>query len=102
MEDKWFVYFDEPFLFLHRSWTGQAIYRVKLEAHAQGAIVGEALHGPKAINDDQAEYHAKLLDFLISNLLLKKAKPFPLPKGYDEKVEGVLQHHVSGTGYRQA
>jgi len=28
MEDKWFVYFEEPHLFLHRSWTGQPVYRL--------------------------------------------------------------------------
>jgi hypothetical protein len=21
MEDKWFIYYEEPYLFLHRSWT---------------------------------------------------------------------------------
>ena len=25
MEDKWFVYFDEGYLYLHRSWTGYCI-----------------------------------------------------------------------------
>jgi hypothetical protein len=25
MEDKWFVYLDEPYLFFHRSWTGKPV-----------------------------------------------------------------------------
>jgi hypothetical protein len=25
MEDKWFVYYEEPQLFFHRSWTGQPV-----------------------------------------------------------------------------
>ena len=25
MEDKWFVYYEEPELFFHRSWTGQPV-----------------------------------------------------------------------------
>jgi len=28
MEDKWFIYYEEPYLFLHRGWTGQPVYRV--------------------------------------------------------------------------
>lgn len=28
MEDKWFVYYEEPHLFIHRSWTGQPVYRL--------------------------------------------------------------------------
>src|SRR5262249_61512865 len=25
MEDRWFIYFEDPWLFLHRSWTGFCI-----------------------------------------------------------------------------
>jgi hypothetical protein len=41
MEDKWFIYLQEPHLFLHRSWTGQPVYRVKLEPTGAGASVVE-------------------------------------------------------------
>ena len=50
MEDKWFIYFEEPCLYLHRSWTGQPVYRLKLIDMGQrdgpgylGARVDEAL-----------------------------------------------------------
>ena len=26
MEDKWFVYFENDWLYLHRSWTGSLVY----------------------------------------------------------------------------
>ena len=42
MGDKWFIYFDEPYLFFHRSWTGQAVYKVKLARDPNGASVTEA------------------------------------------------------------
>jgi hypothetical protein len=29
MDDKWFIYFESPYLYLHRSWTGKLIYRVE-------------------------------------------------------------------------
>jgi hypothetical protein len=30
MEDKWFAYFENEWLFIHRSWTGFCIYQVHL------------------------------------------------------------------------
>ena len=43
MEDKWFSFFEEPWLYLHRSWTGFCVYQVRFEAIANGARVTEAL-----------------------------------------------------------
>lgn len=104
MEDKWFVYFEEPYLYLHRSWTGHPVYRLRLEATSDGARVAEALWSSDlaARPSSDIEYEAKLLDFLLSNLLLDQAKPFPRPARVTEPVPGLLQHHVSGTGYREA
>ncbi len=30
MEDKWFAYFENEWLYIHRSWTGFCIYQVHL------------------------------------------------------------------------
>ena len=43
MEDKWFIYYEEPHLFLHRSWTGEPVYRLTLSSGQEGAEVTEAL-----------------------------------------------------------
>jgi hypothetical protein len=101
MEDKWFIYFEQPYLFLHRSWTGKPVYRVCLAAIDERAIVTEALCAADLLEPGGPEYHAKLLDFLIGNLLLAKAKLFPMLKNFTEKSKGLLQHHISGTGYSQ-
>lgn len=102
MEDKWFIYYQKPYLFLHRSWTGHPVFRVMLKESAGGATVMEARRS--ALPDRPLEgldlgYEAKLLDFLISNLLLGKAKPFPVPQGMEQPAPGIYQHVVSGTGY---
>ena len=34
MEEKWFAWFDEPILYLHRSWTGYCIYQVRFQENA--------------------------------------------------------------------
>jgi hypothetical protein len=101
MEDKWFVYFEEPYLFFHRSWTGFPVYRLTLAGKNGCAIVTEALCSSSREDLRDPEYQAQLLDFLVSNLLLGKAREFPVPPGLREPAPGVFQHHVAGTGYRQ-
>lgn len=31
MEDRWFVFYQEPWLYIFRSWTGLGIYEVRFE-----------------------------------------------------------------------
>jgi hypothetical protein len=42
MEDKWFIFFEEPCLFFHRSWTGDCIFQLRLRSDEHGYIVAEA------------------------------------------------------------
>lgn len=51
MGDKWFIFFEEPWLYLHRAWIGHCIFQVRFEAAPAGARVAEAL-----VNRDPAEY----------------------------------------------
>jgi hypothetical protein len=102
MEDKWFIYFEEPSLFLHRSWTGQAVYRVDFERDGDEIRVAEAFCATDLLAGDEPAYQALLLSFLISNLLLGRAEPFPMPDGLTEPAPGVYQHVVAGTGYPES
>jgi hypothetical protein len=97
MEDKWFIYYDAPFLFFHRSWTGKPVYRLKFLIRDHRAVVDEMLRSHDIAESDEG-YDARLLDFLIGNLLLGKCKPFPVPADMLGGAE-VYQHHVSGTGF---
>ena len=84
MDNKWFVYYEEPHLFLHRSWTGQAVYRLALKNVPTGAEVTEALLsivvadalGVEASGIDW-DYEVQMLDYLVSSFLLGQDKPFP-------------------------
>jgi hypothetical protein len=104
MEDKWFVYYDEPHLFFHRSWTGQPVYRLTLRNVPNGFEVTEALWSKDIADTTKPDfdYQVKLLDFLVSNLLLGQAKPFPVSPGLMDPMHGVFQHHISGTGYPES
>ena len=72
MEDKWAVFFDRPFLDIHRSWTGLLSYRVRLDVDGEGCRVAEVLvsnhvqmvHGPA--------YEAALASFLLRGMLLRQ------------------------------
>jgi len=103
MEDKWFIYYEEPHLFFHRSWTGQPVYRLTLRKKPDGAEIHQALWSNVLAEAREADpgYQVLLLDFLISNLLLGDSKPFPLHRWLSEPAVGVFQHHVAGTGFPQ-
>lgn len=51
MDEKWFVYYEEPYLYLHRSWTGFCLYRVELDRGDDGVRISEAL-----VNRDPDQY----------------------------------------------
>ena len=102
MEDKWFVYYEGRELFFHRSWTGQPVYRISLATLEDGgAEVTETLWSKElaVASKDGPDYQARLLGFLVANLLLGQSLPFPLPSNLREPMPGVFQHHISGTGF---
>ena len=86
MEDKWFIYFEEGWLFFHRSWTGHGIYQVRVEpCDPQDQLstsryrIAEAWVSRDAsiyrFTDD--EHDRALVLFLIERFLLKEDVPFP-------------------------
>jgi len=82
MDDKWFVFFEAPWLYFHRSWTGFCIYGVRLESSSKGATVVESW---VSRNNDQyrkaqTDYEQQLLKRLIDGLLLGRAVPLPKPR----------------------
>jgi hypothetical protein len=103
MEDKWFIYYEQPHLFFHRSWTGQPVYRIKFVPSGSSYQVEEAAWATELSrgHEDQLTYQSELLAFLISNLILGKSTPFPRPAGLHEGMPGVFQHHVAGTHFHE-
>jgi 8-oxo-dGTP diphosphatase len=67
MEDKWFIYFDEPLLYLHRSWTGFCIYRVAFEPCNDGFRISEVIANRDA---DQYQESNDERDALLLTILL--------------------------------
>ena len=79
MEDKWFIFLEDDWLYLHRSWTGLCVYKLRFEKIAKGHKVSEAWvnQNPKQYKETSDEYNTVLLRYLIERLLLCKKVPFP-------------------------
>ena len=67
MEDKWFAFYEEPWLYLHRSWTGFGIYEVRFEPTQDSACVAEVV-----VSRDADQYAGKdsTADALLLAVLL--------------------------------
>ncbi len=101
MEDKWFIFYEAPWLFLHRSWTGICIYAVKLKEDGEAAAVEEAWVNRTVEQYREADdaYDAKMLSFLVDRLLLGLPAAFPTRQGASPDTRGaLLVHHVVGHG----
>lgn len=51
MENKWFIFFEQGWLYFHRSWTGACIYALRLDGSPAGVRVAESW-----VNRDPIEY----------------------------------------------
>jgi hypothetical protein len=104
MEDKWFIFHEQPWLYFHRSWTGYAIYGLRLERSASGFDAAEAWASRDAAQYTESDtgYDAAMLKFLIDALLLDKPANFPAPGSLGANVpSGIFQHASVGRTFRQ-
>lgn len=76
MDDRWFIYYQDDWLYFHRSWTGYCIYEVKLKITEEGADIDEAW-----MSSDLKHYRSmgrnedlNILSDLIEYKLLKNNK----------------------------
>jgi hypothetical protein len=104
MEDKWIAFVEGDLLRLARSWTGICVFEVPLALLDDGhALAEHAFANREAVQyEGDDAYDAALLRFLVENLLLGGAGPFPVPPGEAPTPaggHGLLQHHLAGTGY---
>jgi len=41
MEDKWFIFFENNWLYFHRSWTGYGIYKAEIKEYNENYYINE-------------------------------------------------------------
>lgn len=74
MEDKWFVFVEDDWIYLHRSWTGYCIYSARLAQRGEGYEIAEAW-----VNREREQYQCvddqvdrRTLVNLIDGLVLNR------------------------------
>jgi 8-oxo-dGTP diphosphatase len=75
---RWFAFFEEPDLFIHRSWTGICVYKVTFARHEHLHVVAQAL---VLESRELVELSVEFLDFLVHTLLLGETRPWPPEPG---------------------
>jgi hypothetical protein len=101
MDDKWFIYFEDGWLYFHRSWTGSAIYGLRLDGSPAGVRVTDSWvsRDPEQYNETRTEYDRQMVRFVMDTILLHRHAQFPTPPEAAAVPAGVFQHHISGSGY---
>jgi O-acetyl-ADP-ribose deacetylase (regulator of RNase III) len=96
MEDKWFIYLEQDWLYFHRSWTGFCTYAVRLGAMSEGSRVVEAW-----VTRDPAQYRTaddrrdtEILGYLVERLLLGRQVRFP--GEHPPRSDSVVRHRIVG------
>jgi hypothetical protein len=96
MEDKWFVYCKDDWLYFHRSWTGAGIFGVQFDSQGVRVIDSWMTADPQQPVGNDLDYDRKLLGCLIETLLLGKTCKFPTPSDLPDELAGIYQHQIIG------
>ena len=73
MDDRWNIFFKDPWLTVARVWTGFCIYRVRIEKNGAEYKVAKVLvnRDRRQYGGDDARREAELLSLLIDGMLLR-------------------------------
>jgi len=98
MEDKWFIFYEAPWLWFHRSWTGVAIYAVQLRVEGTASAVDEAWanRAPDQYRENDDAHDAAILSYLVERILLGRDVVFPIRASVDPAKAPLLVQHVVG------
>jgi hypothetical protein len=79
MEDRWHIFFKDPWLTFVRSWTGFCVYKVRLENGDKGCKIAEVWvsRDRRQYGGDDPREETKLLSFLIDELLHSREQCSP-------------------------
>jgi hypothetical protein len=74
MDDRWFICFEDNYLYFHRSWTGHCIFKLKIEKVSDDKYSGTELWIERDQNIFNSSNDTEAIDTvrqLIENKLLK-------------------------------
>ena len=109
MEDRWDVVFEDPWLYLRRSWTGFCIYGLRFAVSDAGeAVVVESWVSRDASqyggDGDSVEHERAVARFVVEGLMLHRYVELPAPPGepLDGLAKAVYEHTTVGRIASQA
>jgi hypothetical protein len=72
MDDKWFIFFEDGWLYFHRSWTGDCIYGLRLDGCPGGVRVIDcwASRAPDRYNSPGVEKEKEMIQRIIAHKFL--------------------------------
>jgi ADP-ribosylglycohydrolase len=72
MEDKWFIYYEDSWLYFHRSWTGFGIFKAQLHKELHGYSIKEfwVERNLKVYSNEDDDADIESFTFLIARGLL--------------------------------
>jgi hypothetical protein len=72
MDEKWFIFYEQECLYIHRSWTGFCIYVVHFERQGRDSVVCEIQvnRNPKQYGVTDDSYDAQMAFWVIDFILL--------------------------------
>lgn len=95
MEDKWFIYYEPPWLYFHRSWTGACLFGLKFEISDTEATLVDSWvsRDTNYYKQTDLDYDRQYVRFLIDALLLDKPATFPVRAGDPTGIDRLAQQH---------
>lgn len=96
--DKWFIYLDGEWLYMHRSASGSCIFQLQIAPDEPGYAAGVLLvnQHPSQYRSLSDEYDVALVSYLIDAVLLGRFAPFPQPEQFAKDDHAKHQQHVMG------
>lgn len=92
MEDKWFIYYENEWLYFHRSWTGNGMYKAKLNKVTDGYSIREfwaERNQEKYINKDDNFDIETFTSLIVSGLLGLDFSDIHSNKTLDSGIEAI-------------
>ena len=74
MEERWFIYYENEWLYFHRSWTGYGFYKSKWNKTKEGYSIVEFWAERHNIEStpEKDEYDRETFCSIIEQILLKR------------------------------
>jgi len=97
MEDKWDIFLYDGHLYFARSWTGELVFRAKIEFRQREAVI-TTIESNRAKGRNDPVVALRTVDFLMKSHLYRQEAPHPLPQWFPPDTKIIALHSFSEFG----